>query len=177
MLLCLTIAGAALGGCAMGASNAPTAAPTAKPTQTMAVITPQPTNSPAMSEAPAATPQVNTAASAMTPSEAGKLAERISEAVERISEVDDAQAVISDNRVLIAVEFDDQYAAGLDERMKQTITQEVHKIDETLTDIRITDDGTLYGQVKSLGERLMKATGMEELADDFGSLWDRIKSM
>ena len=97
--------------------------------------------------------------------------------MERISEVDDAEVVISDDRVLVAVEFDDQYKAGLDERMKQMIEEAVRKVDDGLTDIEITDDDTLYGQVKGLGERLMKATGMDELADDFGDLWDRVTGM
>jgi len=113
----------------------------------------------------------------MTPAEAGRLAERIAEAVERISEIDDAEVVISDERVLVAVEFDDQYAAGLDERMKKMITDAVQKVDDGLTDISITDDDTLYGQVKSLGQRLAKATGFDELADDFGDLWDRVTGM
>ena len=110
----------------------------------------------------------------MTPAEAGRLAERIAEAVERLSEVDDAEVVVSGNRALVAVEFDDQYSAGLDERMKKMITETVQEIDETLTDVQITDDDTLYGQVKGLGERLAKATGLDELADDFGDLWDRM---
>ena len=105
------------------------------------------------------------------------MAEQIAEAVERISEIDDAEVVISDGRALVAVEFDDQYNAGLDERMKKMIEQAVQKVDKNLTDIQITDDDTLYGQVKGLGERLMKATGLDELADDFGDLWDRITGM
>jgi len=114
-------------------------------------------------------------ASGMTPAQADRLAERVEEAVERISEIDDAEAVIdSDSRVVIAVEFDDQYRAGLDDRMEQMIIEAVQNVDENLTDVEITDDSTLYGQVKSLGERLTKATGLDELADDFGDLWDRI---
>ena len=113
----------------------------------------------------------------MTPSDAGRLAERISEAVERLSEVDDAEVIVKDERVLVAVEFDDQYSAGLDDRMKQMITETVQEIDETLTDVQITDDNTVYGQVKSLAERLANATGFDELADDFGDLWDRITGM
>jgi len=120
---------------------------------------------------------MSTTASSMTPAEAGRLAERISEAVERLSEVDDAEVIVSDNRVLVAVEFDDQYSAGLDERMKRMITETVQEVDETLTDVEITDDDTLYGQVKGLGERLAKATGLDELADDFGDLWDRVTNM
>jgi len=117
-------------------------------------------------------------ASGMTPAQADRLAERVEEAVERISEIDDAEAVIdSDSRVVIAVEFDDQYSAGLDDRMKEMITEAVQNVDDGLTDVQITDDDTLYGQVKSLGERLTKATGLDELADDFGDLWDRITGM
>ena len=116
--------------------------------------------------------------SSMTPAQADRLAERVEEAVERISEIDDAEAVIdTDNRVVIAVEFDDQYKAGLDDRMKQMIIEAVQKVDEKLTDVEITDDSTLYGQVKSLGDRLAKATGLDELADDFGDLWNRITGM
>lgn len=117
-------------------------------------------------------------AAGMTPAEADRMAERVAEAVERISEIDDAEVVIaSDNRVLVAVEFDDQYSAGLDDRMKEMIVQAVQKVDDGLTDVEITDDDTLYGQVKSLGDRLAKATGLDELADDFGDLWDRITGM
>ena len=76
--------------------------------------------------------------------------------------------------MLVAVEFEDQYNAGLDDRMKQMITEAVQKVDSSLTEISITDDDTLYGQVKGLGQRLAKATGLDELADDFGDLWDRI---
>jgi len=114
------------------------------------------------------------AASAMTPADAGRLAERIAEAVERISEVDDAEVIVRDERALIAVEFDDQYSAGLDERMKQPTTETAQKEDEKITEVEITDDSTLYGQVKSLAERIGKATGFDELADDIGDLWDRV---
>ena len=104
----------------------------------------------------------------------GTQTQKISDAVERISEVNDAEVVVSEKRVLVAVEFEDQYNAGLDERMKQTIIETVQKVDDSLTDIEVTDDDTLYGQVKGLAERVGKATGLDELADDFGDLWDRI---
>ena len=113
-------------------------------------------------------------ATGMTPAQADRLAEQIEEAVERLSEVDDAEAVVSNDRVLVAVEFDDQYNAGLDDRMKQMITDAVQKVDDGLKEIEITDDSTLYGQIKGLGERLAKATGLDELANDFGDLWNRI---
>lgn len=184
-LFVLTV-GVALSGCASRAGSAtiataqPTMAPTGTPEPTaamMATASPDAAGAATQGAAAGATAMPQTTAQAMTPAEAGRLAERIAEAVERLSEVDDAEVVVSGSRALVAVEFDDQYSAGLDERMKQMITETVQEIDETLTDVSITDDGTLYGQVKGLGERLAKATGLDELADDFGDLWNRMTGM
>ena len=188
-LLILAV-GVTLTGCGsrgkVGATTAPTAQATTAPTNSPEpMATMEATASP--DAAGGATAGMATTApmggmtaateSSMTPAEAGRLAERISEAVERLSEVDDAEVVIRDNKALVAVEFDDQYSAGLDERMKKMITETVQEVDETLTDVEITDDDTLYGQVKGLGERLAKATGADELADDFCDLWDRVTGM
>ena len=188
-LLILAV-GVTLTGCGsrgnVGATTAPTAQATTAPTNSPEpMATMEATTSP--DAAGGATAGTATTAPAggmtaatensMTPAEAGRLAERISEAVERLSEVDDAEVVVSGSKALVAVEFDDQYSAGLDERMKKMITETVQEVDETLTDVEITDDDTLYGQVKGLGERLAKATGLDELADDFGDLWDRVTGM
>ncbi|MBR5302319.1 MAG: YhcN/YlaJ family sporulation lipoprotein [Clostridia bacterium] len=202
ILLCIAMAGVVLNGCASRRASGTTA--TAAPIVTnspMATSSPMATVSPDMSPETSMGPgmQANNAGgmtattdtmdngmmpgqsgntSGMTPAQADRLAEQVEEAVERISEIDDTEAVIdSDNRVVIAVEFDDQYNAGLDDRMKEMITEAVQKVDEKLTDVQITDDSTLYGQVKSLGDRLTKATGLDELADDFGDLWNRITGM
>lgn len=110
----------------------------------------------------------------MTPAQAGKLAEKIAQAVQQISEVEEAKVVVNNGRALVAVKFDAQYSAGLDDRMKQHIIQTVQKVDDTLKDVEVTDDDTLYGQIKGLGERVANVTGLDELADDFGDLWDRI---
>lgn len=185
-LLILAV-GVTLTGCGIrsnvGTTPAPTMMATVSPTNTPEpMATMEATASPDAAGSATAgmttdAPMGMTSAGSMTPAEAGRLAERISEAVERLSEVDDAEVIVSGNRALVAVEFDDQYSAGLDERMKKMITETVQEVDETLTEVEITDDDTLYGQVKGLGERLAKATGLDELADDFRDLWDRVTGM
>ena len=204
VLLCIAMAGTVLGGCASrrASGTTATAAPivTNSPAATMGAATIAPDMSPDMNAGAAAGMQAGSTAGSMTgttdtmdnslmnersaqstgmtPAEAGRTAEKIAEAVERISEIDDAQAVVDQaGRVLVAVEFDDQYSAGLDERMKKMIADAVQQVDANLKDVEITDDSTLYGQVKSLGERIAKATGLDEMADDFGDLWDRITGM
>ena len=175
-LLCMAAACVIMSGCAArNVGTSTTTAPAATQIPMTAEPTAEATASPEATAQPMTTAGGMDNAGTMTPAEAGRTAERISDAVERISEISDAEVVIdSGSRVLVAVEFEDQYQAGLDERMKQMIVQAVQKVDDGLTDIEITDDDTLYGQVKGLGERLANATGLDELADDFGDLWDRI---
>lgn len=184
-LLCIAVASLVMSGCAAGnasgidattspaVSESPMAAATTSPEASMSPMT-SPMDSPMGSPMTSPDAQSGSSANSMTPAQAGRLAEQISEAVERLSEVDDAEVAIHNGRVLVAVEFDDQYNAGLDDRMKQMIMDAVKKVDSSLTDVQITDDDTLYGQVKNLGERVGQVTGLDELADDFGDLWDRI---
>lgn len=188
-LLCIVMAGMVLSGCAArtASGTTTTAAPIVTNSPMAATNAPaggatvSPDMSPDMNNGAAAGAQTGTTAgtmgaeSALTPAQAGRMAEKIADAVERIGEIDDAEVILdNDRRVLVAVEFEDQYQAGLDDRMKKMIVEAVQKVDDGLTDIEITDDDTLYGQVKGLGERVANATGLDELADDFGDLWDRI---
>ena len=190
LVACLSLLTVTLAGCSLGGGKTLSATPS--PVVTFSpeapAVTPMNTIAPAMTSAPTdggvmdgAADNANGAVdmtggtnAQMTPADAGRLAERIAEALERISEIDDAEVIVRDNRALVAVEFDDQYSAGLDERMKQQITETVKKEDEKITEVEITDDNTLYGEVKSLAGRIGKATGFDELADDIGDLWDRV---
>lgn len=186
-LLCMIAAGMLMTGCAAGNASGTTATTSPKTTDApMAAATIAPTMQATSQPLTGNTMEPDNlmgaqagAASRMTPAQSGKLAEQIGEAVERISEIDEAQTVVTDDRVLVAVKFNEQYKAGLDDRMKETITKTVQETDEKLANVKIqiTDDDTLYGQVKGLGERVAKATGLDELADDFGDLWDRITGM
>ena len=164
-LMCMAAVSVMMVGCS---ANTVSTAPTASPMATTAA----PTHSPMATAEATAEPSPAATTEAMTPAQAGQLAEKIAQAVQQISEIDEAQVVVNNGRALVAVRFDAQYSAGLDDRMKQQITETVQKVDDTLKDVEITD--TLYGQIKGLGERVANVTGLDELADDFGDLWDRI---
>lgn len=156
-LMCMAAVSVMMVGCS---ANTVSTAPTASPMATTAA----PTHSPMATAEATAEPSPAATTEAMTPAQA----------VQQISEIDEAQVVVNNGRALVAVRFDAQYSAGLDDRMKQQITETVQKVDDTLKDVEITDDDTLYGQIKGLGERVANVTGLDELADDFGDLWDRI---
>ena len=112
----------------------------------------------------------------MTPAQAGKLAEKIAQAVpSRSARSKKTKVVVNNGRALVAVKFDAQYSAGLDDRMKQQIIQTVQKVDDTLKDVEVTDDGcALWSNQEDWVSALANVTGLDELADDFGDLWDRI---
>ena len=156
-LMCMAAVSVMMVGCS---ANTVSTAPTASPMATTAA----PTHSPMATAEATAEPSPAATTEAMTPAQA----------VQQISEIEEAQVVVNNGRALIAVRFDAQYSAGLDDRMKQQITETVQKVDDNLKDVEITDDDTLYGQIKGLGERVANVTGLDELADDFGDLWDRI---
>ena len=199
LVLAVSAALVVLAGCSLGNTDTmgSTKAPEVTFTPAAATMAPLATIAPAGSMAPESSPMGTAggmtnaatgdmangaangaaAATSMTPAEAGKMAEKIAEAVERISEIDDAEVIVRDDRALVAVEFEDQYSAGLDDRMKKLITETVQKEESTITEVSITDDNTLYGQVKSLAERIGKATGFDELAEDIGDLWSRVTGM
>ena len=160
-LMCMAAVSVMMVGCS---ANTVSTAPTASPMATTAA----PTHSPMATAEATAEPSPAATTETMTPAQAGQLA------VQQISEIDEAQVVVNNGRALVAVRFDAQYSAGLDDRMKQQITETVQKVDDNLKDVEITDDDTLYGQIKGLGERVANVTGLDELADDFGDLWDRI---
>ena len=156
-LMCMAAVSVMMVGCS---ANTVSTAPTASPMATTAA----PTHSPMATAEATAEPSPAATTEAMTPAPA----------VQQISEIDEAQVVVNNGRALDAVRLDAQYSAGLDDRMKQQITETVQKVDDNLKDVEITDDDTLYGQIKGLGERVANVTGLDELADDFGDLWDRI---
>jgi YhcN/YlaJ family sporulation lipoprotein len=157
---------------------------TAQPTMTIAAVsTPEPTASAdtaggATTGMATASPQADkNMPAAMTPAEAGKLAERISEAVERLSEVDDAEVVIAGNKAAVGIEFDDQYQAGLDDRLRKIIKERIDSVISGISTVAITADTTITDAIESLGERLETMSDMASLQSDLDAIIRKINGM
>ena len=100
-LMCMLAASVVMVGCS---ANTMSTAPTASPMTTTAA----PTNSPMATAEATAEPAPAATMEAMTPAQAGQLAEKIAQAVQQISEIDEAQVVVNNDRALVAVRFDAQ---------------------------------------------------------------------
>jgi len=92
-----------------------------------------------------------------TVEDALRVSEQIAEEVEKLSEVDDADAVVAGNIAIVAVEYDDQYQGGLTDRLKDMVTERVEIIDKAVTSVHVTDSMETVAMVKELYKKIESA--------------------
>lgn len=154
------------------ASQSVTAFPDMLPTATGVI--PQLTDSTSAQPTTAPT-RVPEATGATSMDKARRAVEKIEEELERLSEVDDAQVVIAGNRAAVALEFDDQYKGGIDERLRGIVQERIDGVISGVTDVAITADETLMEALETLGERLETMSDMNALQSDLDAIWRKIK--
>lgn len=92
-----------------------------------------------------------------TVEDAKRVADQISEEVEKLSEIDDAETVVAGNIAIVAIEYDDQYQGGLTDRLKDMITERVEIIDKAVTSVHVTDTKEMVQLVDELHNKLTTA--------------------
>lgn len=140
-----------------GANGKVTAAPqaTASPSVTQSVV-PMVT----------ATAQPATVGAANTVADAQRLSDRVEDEVEKLSEVDDAAAVVVGNIALVGVSYDGQYRGGMTDRLKGMVTERVEMTDKTITAVHVTDDAALYKSISALNDMM----------DDAGASFEQLQT-
>lgn len=123
--------------------------------------------------APTAVPE---AAGVTSMDKARRVVEQIEDELERLSEVDDAQVVIAGNRAAVALEFDDQYRGGIDERLRGIVRERIAGVISGVTDVAITADAALMDELETLGERLQTMSDMNALQSDLDGIIRRINA-
>ena len=176
-----------LGGCRAkqdmtSATNQPTtsASPTASPQSTMVI--------PDMTEGTTDTMDGANAMdgvlpdSTMIPESTGvtsmdkakRVVEQIEDELERLSEVDDAEVIIAGNKAAVALEFDDQYKAGVDDRLRKIIKERIDGVISGISTIAVTADRSIMDAIESLGERLDTMADMTALESDLDAIIRKI---
>ena len=97
--------------------------------------------------------------------------------LERLSEIEDAEVVIAGNKAAVGVEFDDQYQAGLDDRLRKIIKERVDGVISGITTVAITSDEGIRDAIESLGERLDTMSDMAALQSDLDAIIRKINGM
>ena len=78
----------------------------------------------------------------------------MSEEVEKLSELEEAEAIVAGNIALVGVKYDSQYQGGLTERLKQMVEERVDMVDKSVTTVHVTDDGEMMTRIAELREKL-----------------------
>lgn len=108
---------------------------------------------------------------------ARRVIEQIEEELERLSEVDDAQVVIAGNKAAVGLEFDDQYKAGLDDRLRGIVKDRINSVISGISTIAITTDKGIMDAIESLGERLETMSDMNALQSDLDAIIKKINGV
>ncbi len=108
---------------------------------------------------------------------AKRVIEQIEEELERLSEVDDAEVVIAGNKAAVGLEFDDQYKAGLDDRLRKIVKERIDGVISGISTVAITTDEGVMDAIESLGERLETMSDMTALQSDLDAIIKKINGM
>ncbi len=108
---------------------------------------------------------------------ARRVIEQIEEELERLSEVDDAQVVIAGSKAAVGLEFDDQYKAGLDDRLRGIVKDRINSVISGISTIAITTDEGIMDAIESLGERLETMSDMNALQSDLDAIIKKINGV
>ena len=107
---------------------------------------------------------------------ARRVVEQIEDELEKLSEVDDAQVVIAGNKAAVALEFDDQYKAGIDDRLRTIVKERIDSVISGIATVAITADEAIMDELEKLGDRLDTMSDMNALRTDLDKIIQKINA-
>lgn len=150
-------------GCASNADTMPQTSPTTS-TAPMATTAPTNTAGPTVSIAPQSTaggtmaPEMTTGlmdeGGVNTVEDALRVSDRVDDEVEKLSEIDSAEAIVAGNIALVGVSYDSQYQGGMTSRVEEMVTERVEMIDKAITSVHVTDEEDAVTKIANLKEKL-----------------------
>ncbi len=163
MLLLLTLLSAMLlTGCASNADTLASPTPGATnmlenllPDTGMSTESPMPDNAtvqPDSTQAPAASIE-----------DTRKAVQAMEEAVERLSEVDDAYVITVGDTALVGLAYENQYQGGTDDRLKKMVLSRLQTVDKNITKVAVTSDEPLVTGIEALTEAMKSASSLEDV--------------
>ncbi len=104
-----------------------------------------------------------TAAPAATVEDTRKAVQAMEEAVERLSEVDDAYVITVGDTALVGLKFASQYQGETDDRLKKMVLSRLQTVDRGITKAAVTSDEPMVTGVQALTEVLNSASSLEDV--------------
>lgn len=152
-------------GCSSNADTMPAPTNTTAPTTSAPMNTAGPTESTSPMATTGLDNMMTNAVDSMTPDamtesginsveDARRVSDRVTDEVEKLSELDDAEAVVAGNIALVGISYETQYQGGLTDRLKQMVTERVEMIDKAITAVHVTDEEDQVIKISRLREKL-----------------------
>ena len=104
-----------------------------------------------------------TAAPAATIEDTRKNVQAMEEALEKLSEVDDAYVITLGDTALVGLEFEKQYQGGTDERLKKMVLARLQTVDKNIAKVAVTSYEPLVTSIEALTEVLKSASSLEDV--------------
>lgn len=166
---------ALMSGCASNPGN-PMASPV--PYQTDILNSPMPLVSPGLTMVPgmgaSPLPGVSPGATMMTSAQAAQAAQKISDEVVKLSEVDKATTVIVGDTALVGVSFDAQYKGEVTTRIKDMVTARAKAAEPNIARVAVTADPDLLTRIQNLYDKIASGAPMGDVTAEFTETINRL---
>lgn len=172
LLLLLLTAAALLAGCAGNADTAPSS-PTPGATGIIESILPGATDSMGNSPMPGAQATddpTQPGAGIESVQDARARSQAMEEAVEKLSEVEDAWVVAAGHTAAVGVKFAQQYQGKVDDRLKKMVLARAQTVEKGVTAVAVTADDKLVRRIQELSETLENAASMSAVSSQVDEL-------
>ena len=180
LLLLTLLASILLTGCASSADSLSTPTPgnTGAQNNLIPNLTATGTPGPSVTNLPSATGMPdngnNGAATVQRPEDVRDASKKMADAIERLSEVDDAYVVALGDTALVGLEFAPEYQGKVDDRIKKMVLTRAQTVDKTIRSVAVTDDVKWVQDIEALADTLKNSTNLDALKAQMDDLVKQI---
>lgn len=105
-----------------------------------------------------------------------RISEQVAEEVEKLSELDEAEALVVDNMAVVSVKFDDQYKSGMDDRLRNMIEARVQAVNRNITNVYVVEEESDFNALTKIRESLTNANyTVEQLRQELMKYTDKMQ--
>lgn len=107
---------------------------------------------------------------------ARRVIEQLEEELERLSEVKEARVIIAGHKAAVALTFDDQYKAGIDDRFRKIVRERIDGVIGGIDTVALTTDKTVMDALEALQDRLDSVSDMSSLQAELDKILETMNA-
>ena len=101
---------------------------------------------------------------------------QLEEELERLSEVKEAHVIIAGHKAAVALTFDDQYKAGIDDRFRKIVRERIDGVIGGIDTVALTTDKTVMDALEALQDRLDSVSDMSSLQAELDKILETMNA-